>query len=151
MLISEINVAAFAAIMVVLFALFALPEMWPLFDPERGGSADLPHVSHSRPMKGANRTDAIWLTVQRTGDVWVGHKKIVPEKLPAEIQERLRRGAEKKIYINADARAKYGRVREALAGIQAAGVENVAFLVWEVAPDVAHPIAQSGRSPSTKH
>lgn len=141
-LISEINVAAFAAIMVALFAMFALPEMWALFSPERGGSVDWPHMPHPSPMRAADRTDAIWVTVQRTGDVWVGNERLTSngwqKRLPEEIQERLGHGSERKIYINADARAKYGRVREALAGIQAAGVEKVAFLVWEGKTYPAH-------------
>lgn len=141
-LISEINVVAFAAIMVVLFAMFALPEMWALFSPEQGGPADWPHIPHASPMRGADRADAIWVTVQRTGDVWVGNERLMPngwqKRLPEAIQERLKHGSERKIYINADARAKYGRVREALAGIQAAGVEKVAFLVWEGKTYPAH-------------
>lgn len=105
--------------------------MWVLFTPETGGAADWPHVPHARPMRGANRTDAIWVTVQRTGDVWLGNEKLTADQLPAGIQERLRKGSERKVYIKADSRAKYGRVREVLAAIQSAGVENVAFLVWE--------------------
>jgi biopolymer transport protein ExbD len=130
-LISEINVAAFAGIMVVLLALFAIPAMWVLFTPETGRAADWPHVPHARPMRGANRTDAIWVTVQRTGDVFLGNERLAPYKLPEGIEQRLKRGSERKIYISADARAKYGRVREVVAAIQSSGVEKVAFLVWE--------------------
>jgi biopolymer transport protein ExbD len=75
-------------------------------------------------MRDANRTDAIWVTVQRTGDVWLGNEKLTADQLPAGIQERLRKGSEKKVYINADSRAKYGRVREALAAIQSSGGEG---------------------------
>lgn len=82
-------------------------------------------------MRGANRTDAIWITVQRTGDVFLGNERILPYKLTEGIQQRVNKGSEKKIYISADARAKYGRMREVLAAIQKSGVENVAFLAWE--------------------
>ena len=130
-LIAEINVAAFAGIMVVLFALFAIPAMWMLFKPETGPAADWPHVPHARPMRGADRADAIWVTVQRNGDVFLGNERLAPYKLPEAIQQRLKRGSERKIYISADARAKYGIVRDVLAGIQSSGVKEVAFLVWE--------------------
>lgn len=137
-LISEINVSAFAAIMVVLFALFALPEMWAFFAPQRGGSVDWPHMPHPRPMRGANRTDAIWVTVMRNGDIFLGSEKLSPYDLPEGIQRRINQGSEKKIYISADARARYGRMREVLAAVQKSGVENVAFLAWEGKTYPAH-------------
>jgi biopolymer transport protein ExbD len=76
--ISDINVAAFAGVMVALFAMFALPEMWVLFSPMRGGSVDWAKVRHPHDMREANRTDAIWIAVQRTGDVWLGNKRLMP-------------------------------------------------------------------------
>jgi biopolymer transport protein ExbD len=127
----EINVAAFAAIMLALFAMFVLPGMWPLFSPKRGGSVDWPHVRRPHEMRGANRTDAIWITVERTGDIRLGNERVRPSGLAKGIRESLRNGAENKVYISADARAKYGAVREVLEAVRSAGLEKVAFLVWQ--------------------
>ena len=120
-LISDINVSAFAAIMVVLLALFAIPGMWALFHPRTGPPVDWPHMPHVRPVRGANRTDAIWVTVARNGDVFLGYERLQPDTLPEGIRMRIGQGAEKKIYINADSRAKYGQVREVLLAIRESG------------------------------
>jgi len=81
-------------------------------------------------MRGANREDALIVGVMRTGDIWFGGKKPTTlDALPPGIREGLKHGAEEKVYIRADARAKYGRVRETRAAVRSAGVENVGFLV----------------------
>lgn len=129
--ICDINVAAFAGIMLALFALFALPEMWPFFVPRLGGSSDLAHVPHAEDMPKANRTDAIYVAVMRTGDIWLGTNKVRPEELPSGIRERVKEGSEDKVYIRADERAKFGRVREVLEAVRSSGVERVAFLVYK--------------------
>jgi biopolymer transport protein ExbD len=135
-LICEINVAAFAGVMLALFAMFALPQMWPLFVPETGGyrtAVDLANVPHPRDMREANRADAIWVAIQRTGDVWLRNDRLRPpyENLSRGIRERVKAGSEDKVYINADSRAKYSCVRQVLEAVQSSGVEKVAFLVWQ--------------------
>jgi biopolymer transport protein ExbD len=132
--ICDINVAAFVGIMMALFVMFASPQLWDLLEPNRGGSTDWPHARHPRDLREANRTDAICIAVQRTGDVWLGNTRVRPYELAAGIRERLREGSEQKGYISADARAQYGRVREVLEAVQSAGVERVAFLVGERSP-----------------
>jgi biopolymer transport protein TolR len=90
-----------------------------------------PRVGHAVPMRGALREDALVVAVQRTGDVWLGYKKLSADQLPVSIHEAVRRGAENKVYIKADGRAKYGQVREVLAAVRSAGVEKVGFLVYQ--------------------
>jgi biopolymer transport protein ExbD len=130
-LICEINVAAFAGIMLALFAMFALPQMWPFLQPQLGGSVDLPQVPHPRDLHEANRTDAILIAVMRTGDVFLGTNKVAPTQLPFGIRDRVKQGAENKVYISADARAKFGRVREVLEAVKLSGTEHIAFVVWK--------------------
>jgi biopolymer transport protein ExbD len=43
--------------------------------------------------------------------------------------EQLTQGAEKKVYIKADANARYGAVVEVLNGVRDAGIQNIAFIV----------------------
>jgi biopolymer transport protein ExbD len=54
-----------------------------------------------------------------------------PDQLPAQILKLMNRGAERKVYIRADAHAKYARIREVLDGVRSAGVESVSFLINE--------------------
>ncbi len=61
----------------------------------------------------------------------MGTNKVSPEELPSGIRERVKEGSENKVYIRADARAKYGRVREVLEAVQLSGTQHVAFLVWK--------------------
>lgn len=136
--ICEINVTAFLSIQVaLLFMFFAAVNNW--HDLGSGNSTDNPKVVHPTSMRGAIREDAMIVAVQRTGDVWLGYERISLLQLPERIQQDLKAGAERKVYINADSRAKYGRVREVLAVVQSSGVEKVGFLVWQGNPPYPDP------------
>ena len=83
-------------------------------------------------MRAADKADAIWVAVQRTGDVWLGDRRVRSlDQLLSGIRERIREGSENKVYISADARAKYGWVREVLEAVQSSATERVAFLVYK--------------------
>jgi biopolymer transport protein TolR len=132
-LICEINVTGFLSIQVALLAMFmALPM--PYHDLPKRPSTDLAKVAHSVSMTAADREDAMIVAVMRTGDVYFLGDKIVPDQLDFKIRKALAMGAEKKVYINADARAKYGAVREVLKAVQSSGVERVGFLVEQKKP-----------------
>jgi biopolymer transport protein TolR len=119
---------AFLSIQVVLLFMFmGIARSYP--DLPRNGSADLPKVDHPVLMRAANREDALVIAVQRTGDVWFGYERVPPPRLPDALRKGLSRGAERKVYIRADARVKYGRVIEVLAAVRSSGVEKVGFLV----------------------
>jgi biopolymer transport protein TolR len=123
-----IDMTGFLSIqLVLLFMFMGIATSYP--DPPRSGSADLPKVDHPLLMRAANREDALVVAIQRTGDVWLGYERLPPERLPDAIREGLRHGAERKVYIRADAHAKYGRVTDVLAAVRASGVEKVGFLV----------------------
>ena len=85
-------------------------------------------------MRAANREDALLVAVERNGRIWLDTDQITPEQLPAKIRERLSRGAERRVYIKADARSKYGLVVEVLRSVRSAGIENIAFLVDDRKP-----------------
>ncbi len=50
-------------------------------------------------MPGANREDALIVSILRDGTLYFGKHKTRPGDLPAPIREGVARGAEKKIYI----------------------------------------------------
>jgi biopolymer transport protein TolR len=126
-LICRIDMTAFLSIQVVLLSMFMgrINEHGDLSST----SVDLARVVHSVAMRGALREDALLVAVQRDGRIWFGTGQITPEQLPAAIRERVSRGAPSKVYIRADARAKYGTVLEVLDGVRSAGIENIGFLV----------------------
>jgi len=50
------------------------------------------------------------------------------DDLPSVIQEAVRHGAERKVYVKADARARYSNVEVVMDAIRLAGITNVVFL-----------------------
>ncbi len=92
---------------------------------------NLAKVEHPVPMRWALRDDATVVAIKRDGKVCVGHDEANPDYLSDMIRKSLDRGGEHKVYINADARAKYKDVREAVAAVQSAGVEDIGFLVTD--------------------
>jgi biopolymer transport protein ExbD len=94
-----------------------------------GGSVDLPKVLHPVAMRGADREDAMKVTITRDGKVYFDTEQIRFGDLPAKIQDRLKGEVEHKVYVIADMRARWGGVRLALDGVRAAGIIRVAFLV----------------------
>jgi len=98
-------------------------------DMPHGRDVDLAKVLHPVGMLGAEREDATVISIRRDGAVWIGSSETRPEALPAMIRASMAQGGERKVYIRADARAKYKVVREVEAAVRAAGIENVAFLV----------------------
>jgi biopolymer transport protein TolR len=98
-------------------------------NPRHGVSVDLPKIGHPHSVPGALREDAIVITVMRDGKICLRNNQITADELPREIRESVKDGAEKRIYIRADARVYYLVVRGVLAEVDHAGVENVTFVV----------------------
>ena len=93
------------------------------------GLVDLAPVAHAKPQKGALREDAIIVTVARDGSVFCCGTKVLPQDLPELIRDAYKNGAERKVYVKADARAKYSDVKAVLDPIRSAGIQDVVFLV----------------------
>jgi biopolymer transport protein TolR len=79
------------------------------------------------------------VTVARDNKVFFRSELINPVQLPVKIREGIDQGSERKIYIRADARARYGWVAEVLDGVRAAGIEQVGFLVEQRRTPVSYP------------
>jgi len=127
-LIGDINVAAFASVMVVLFYIVLLTPM--AVSPHDGGvSVDLAKVRHPKPMRAAGREDAIIVAVMRDGKIFFRNDQIPYDQLPAHIRQQLAHGSERRVYIRADARARYGNVTAILSAIREAGIIDVTFFV----------------------
>ena len=123
----RLDPAPFAAIVFAIFFLLLTPYM--ITDaPSRMWSVDLVALQHARTLSMANREDAISVTVTRDGSVYFRNSRIHPDQLPNKIHDAVLNGAEKRIYLHVDARAKYGDVDALLPYIQLSGIENVSFL-----------------------
>lgn len=127
-LFSDFNTLQFASVMAMVVFVMLLVFMTIPTD-HHGISADLPKVFHPVSMPGAVREDAMHVYVLRDGKVYFGSDQIPVSVLAEKIQLRLQdHGIERKVYITADARARYGVVKVVLEGVRSAGILRVAFL-----------------------
>jgi biopolymer transport protein ExbD len=119
------NVAAWASVEVTL-----LFVMMIAVQPENNKwLVDLPYARNYAPEPAARREGAMYIGVSRAGDIYFRRMKVVPDKLPDLIRAALQAGAEKKIYIYADARGRYAASKMVIDQIRLAGIERVAFVV----------------------
>jgi biopolymer transport protein TolR len=148
-LICRIDVSAFLSIQVALLAMFMVHVSAVR---HYGVSEALAEINHPTPTPRAYEEGAILVAVHRDGKVFFGQDRISPEFLPDKIRQAVRQGSERKIYIKADARARYGDVSKVLESVRSAGVENIAFLVEQRKPQPVpwtsprHPAAYSPTS-----
>jgi biopolymer transport protein ExbD len=79
-------------------------------------------------MPNSLRDDSMRIAITRDGRVFF-HTSAVPcEDLPNLIREDVHKGAEHKIYLLVDARARYGDVEPVLDQVREAGILNLAIL-----------------------
>ena len=112
----------------IFLALFFIVQLLPLGShPYHSISVDLPRVSHPVPLPAARREDSLYVAVTRDGKIFFNTHQSSQNDLPNRIREGIRGGAENRVYISADARARYGEVKLVLKEIRAAGVERISF------------------------
>jgi biopolymer transport protein TolR len=126
---SDFNMPQFACVMsLVVFIVLLMLLTWPT--PFHHGSVDLARVDHPVSMPGADREDAMVVNVTRDGKVYFGVEQVNPENLSQKIENRLKdHSVERKVYVKADMRARWGTVKQVLDSVRAAGLMRVAFLV----------------------
>ena len=95
---------------------------------DRSVPVDWPLAYHSASMPGGLKEDAMQITVRRDGQIYFRDDRVILQDLPREIRQGLRNGAEKRIYLSMDARAKYGDTIAVLDQIRRAGIEKVSLL-----------------------
>ncbi len=96
--------------------------------------ADLPRARFVSPVPGAAREDAQIVSVSRDGQIFYRNVKVRIGDLPEQIRESIRNGADRKIYVRADARARYGDIGQVLDEIRKTGIQNVCFFAEKVSP-----------------
>jgi biopolymer transport protein ExbD len=112
---------------------FLVVCMTTMGDHQHGSSSiDLPKVFHPTFVGGltwgANRHDAMIVAVARDGSIFMKNEKVPSSVLAGQIQQCISQGAEPKIYIRADALARYGSIKAVLDAVRSSGVKDVAFL-----------------------
>jgi len=96
--------------------------------------ADLPFTGHAAPQPKAMREDAVKITLSRDGAVYFRNTKVLPKDLPDLIRKTVQEGAERRAYLAADARAKYGDVKAVVDLIGQAGIRDITILAEKTVP-----------------
>jgi biopolymer transport protein ExbD/biopolymer transport protein TolR len=121
---SDINVTPMVDVMLVLLIIFMV--VTPML--QHGVSVDLAKVNNPEPMADADKEDALLVAVMRDGTVYFGQDKLPADQLTAKVKDRLVNRVDKRVYVKADARAKFGAVVEVVDNVRAAGVDQLGLL-----------------------
>jgi biopolymer transport protein ExbD/biopolymer transport protein TolR len=121
---SNINVTPMVDVMLVLLIIFMV--ITPML--QKGVSVDLAKVNSPSSMPDADKEDALIVAVMRDGKLFFGNDRIEADQLTQKIKDRLANRVDKRVYVRADARAKYGSVVEVVDNVRAAGVDDLGLL-----------------------
>ena len=141
---SNINVTPMVDVMLVLLIIFMV--ITPML--QHGVSVDLAKTNNPTQMPDADKEDALLVAVTRDGKIFFG-SDLVPaaDQLTHLVKDRLVNRTDKRVFIKADARARYGSVVDVVDNVRAAGVDQLGLLTEQRkstpgAPPTAGPAGQ---------
>jgi biopolymer transport protein TolR len=127
---SNINVTPMVDVMLVLLIVFMV--ITPML--QKGIPVDRAKTNSPTPMPDADKEDALLVAVTHDGKVYFGSDQINPDDLTNKVKDRVANKTDKRVFINADARARYGKVVEVVDDIRSAGVDDVGLLTEQKKP-----------------
>src|ERR1700684_429179 len=144
---SDINVTPMVDVMLVLLIIFMV--VTPML--QHGKQVDMAQVNNPTDMHDADKEDAIQVAVTRDNKVFLGTDPINPDDLTQKIKDRLANRSDKRVFLKADARAKFGWVVGVVDDVRAAGVDQLGLLTEQKKcgsfdpPPVAPPAPTGGQ------
>jgi biopolymer transport protein TolR len=121
---SNINVTPMVDVMLVLLIIFMV--ITPMLNNKV--NVELPKADAAVVMENANKEDAITVAVTRDGRTFLGGDQVTIDDLGPKISAKLENKTDKEVFMRNDIRANYGKVMDAVDGIRAAGVSQLALL-----------------------
>ncbi|HZQ92571.1 MAG TPA: biopolymer transporter ExbD [Terriglobales bacterium] len=121
---SNINVTPMVDVMLVLLIIFMV--ITPML--QKGVSVDMARTDNPQQMPDADKEDALLVAITRDGKVFFGNDQTTADQLSPKIKDRIANRVDKRVFIRADARAKYGSVVEVVDNVRAAGVDQLGLL-----------------------
>jgi len=121
---SNINVTPMVDVMLVLLIIFMV--ITPMLQKSR--PVELVRTNNPIPMTDADKEDAIIVAVQRDGKIFFDTTQVGAEDLTQKIKDRIANRVDKRVYVKADARAKYKSVVEVVDNVRSAGVSELGLL-----------------------
>src|ERR1700730_17998498 len=121
---SDINVTPMVDVMLVLLIIFMV--VTPML--QHGMPVDMAKVNNPTDMHDADKEDALQVAVTRDDKVFCGTDLVKPDDLTQKVKDKLTNRTDKRVFLKADARAKYGWVVEVVDNVRAAGVDQLGLL-----------------------
>jgi len=121
---SNINVTPMVDVMLVLLIIFMV--ITPML--QKGVTVNLAKTDNPMQMPDADKEDALIVAVQRDGKIFFDTQQVGPEELTQKVKDRVASRADKRVYVKADARAKYKAVVEVVDNVRSAGVDQLGLL-----------------------
>ncbi|HSM84495.1 MAG TPA: biopolymer transporter ExbD [Candidatus Limnocylindrales bacterium] len=121
---SNINVTPMVDVMLVLLIIFMV--ITPML--QKGVTVTLAKTENPMQMPDADKEDALIVAVQRDGSIFFDTQKVGPEELTQKVKDRVASRVDKRVYVKADARAKYKAVVEVVDNVRSAGVDQLGLL-----------------------
>jgi biopolymer transport protein ExbD/biopolymer transport protein TolR len=122
---SEINVTPMVDVMLVLLIIFMV--VTPML--QKGISVDMAKVNNPEQMPDADKEDALLVSITRDGKVYFGSEQVQDvDNLTTKVKDRLANKADKRVYVKADMRTRYGGVVKVVDSVRAAGVDDLGLL-----------------------
>jgi biopolymer transport protein ExbD/biopolymer transport protein TolR len=139
---STINVTPMVDVMLVLLIIFMV--ITPML--QKGVSVDLAQTNNPTAMPDADKEDALLVAVTRDGKIFFGSDQVpAADKLTTMVKDRLANRTDKRVFIKADARAKYGNVVDVVDNVRAAGVDQLGLLTEQRRTGAAAAKAPAGQ------
>jgi biopolymer transport protein ExbD/biopolymer transport protein TolR len=121
---SEINVTPMVDVMLVLLIIFMV--VTPML--QKGVSVDMAQVNNPEQMPDADKEDALLVSITHNGQVFFGTDEISIDNLTTKVKDRLANRPDKRVYVKADMRARFGGVVLVVDAVRAAGVDDLGLL-----------------------
>ena len=121
---SDINVTPMVDVMLVLLIVFMV--ITPML--QHGVSVDMASVNNPEQMPDADKEDALLVSITRDGKVYFGSEQIQVDNLTGKVKDRLANKQDKRVYVKADMRTRFGGVVQVVDSVRAAGVDDLGLL-----------------------
>jgi biopolymer transport protein ExbD/biopolymer transport protein TolR len=143
----DINVTPLVDVVLVLLIIFMV--VTPML--QKGVSVDMAKTDSPIAMADADKEDALIVAIMRDGTVYFGSEKTPADQLTNKLKDKLANRVDKRVFVRADARARYGAVTDVVDNVRAAGVDQLGLLTEQRkqgAPPPPPPSTTTPASPS---
>ena len=132
---SDINVTPMVDVMLVLLIIFMV--VTPML--QHGAPVDMVQADNPISMNDADKEDAILIAITKNGAIFLGSNEVKPEELTGLVQDKLVKKTDKRVFVKADAHAKYGVVVDVVDDVRTAGVDQLGLITEQKRPSTPPP------------